>query len=94
MDAATIAGDAIDLILDDLKTNAKENLPLYKMLSVLAEEDKYTMIKQILSPNQDGLIVTPKDIDTAITHISAIIANGINMALHQGITKDDIDRYK
>lgn len=94
VDAATIAGDTIDLIIDDLKANAKENLPLYKMLSILAEEDKYSMIKQILSPNEGDFIVTPKEIDTAITRISGIIANGINLALHEGITPDDIDRYK
>lgn len=94
VDAATIAGDAIDLIIDDLKANAKENLPLYKMLSVLAEEDKYSMIKQILSPNECDFIVTPKEIDTAITRISAVIANSINLSLHEGITAEDIDRYK
>lgn len=94
VDAATIAGDAIDLIIDDLKANAKENLPLYKMLSVLAEEDKYSMIKQVLSPNECDFIVTPKEIDTAITKISDVIANGINLSLHEGITSEDIDRYK
>ena len=74
--------------------NAEENLPLYKMLSVIAEEDKYGMIKQVLSPDYGDFVVTPKEVDTVVENIAEIIANGINIALHEGITLDDIDRYK
>ena len=94
VEAATIAGDTIDLILEDLKTNAKENKPLYKLLSTIAEEDKYGMIKQILTPQYGDFVVTPKEVDTVVDNVSSIIANGINIALHEGITLDDIDRYK
>ncbi len=94
VEAATIAGDTIDLILADLKANARENKPLYKLLSTIAEEDKYSMIKQILTPQYGDFVVTPKEVDTVVDNISSIIANGINIALHEGITLDDIDRYK
>lgn len=94
IDAATIVGDTIDRIVDNLKQNAEENLPLYKMLSVIAEDDKYGMIKQVLSPDRGDFVVTPKEIDSAVNDVSEIIANGINIALHKGITLEDIDRYK
>lgn len=94
VDAATIAGDTIDLIIADLQNSAKENLPLYKMLSVIAEEDKYSVIKQILDPGFGDFVVTPKEIDTFVERISEIIGNGINIALHEGITLQDINRYK
>lgn len=94
VDAATIAGDTIDMIIENLKQNAEENLPLYKMLSTLAEEDKYSMIKQVLSPSFGDLVVTPKEVDTFVDTVSKIIANGINIALHEGITLNDIDRYR
>ncbi len=94
VDAATIAGDTIDKIIDDLKANSKENLPLYNMLTALAEEDRYSMIKEVLSPEHGDLVVTPKEIDSSVESISKIIANGINIALHDGITLEDIDRYK
>lgn len=94
IDAATIAGDTIDLIIENLRCNAEENLPLYKMLSVLAEEDKYSMIKQILNPGYGDFVVTPKEVDTMVDNVASIIANGINVALHEGITMQDIDRYK
>ncbi len=94
VDAATIAGDTIDKIIESLKIGAKENLPLYKLLSTLAEEDKYSMIKDVLTPDHGDFVVTPKEIDSEVEDISKIIANGINIALHEGITLDDIDRYK
>lgn len=94
IDAATIAGDTIDMILEDLRHNAKENQPLYKMLSVIAEEDKYSMIKQVLSPEHGDFVVTPKEVDFLVSRVAEIIANGINIALHEGITLRDIDRYK
>ncbi len=94
VDAATIAGDTIDLILENLKENAGESRPIYKMLEVIAGEDKYTLIKQVLTPHYGDFVVSPKEIDTAVSDISSIIANGINIALHEGLSMDDIDRYK
>ena len=94
IDAATIAGDTIDKIIENLKENAEENLPLYKMLSVIAEEDKYGMIKQVLKPDYGDFVVTPKELDSVVENIAKVIANGINIALHEGITLQDIDRYR
>ncbi len=94
VDAATIAGDTIDRIIANLKANAKENVPLYKMLEVIEEEDKYSIIKEVLKPDCTDFVVTPKEIDVAVEKISDIVANGINIALHEGITLEDINRYK
>lgn len=94
IDAATIAGDTIDVLLDDLRENAKESEPLYKMLSIVANEDKYVLIKQVLQDGYGNFVVTPKEVDTLVGRVADIIANGINIALHEGITLEDIDRYK
>ncbi len=40
-----------------------------------------------------NMIVAPKDVDSITDDIASIIANGINIALHRGITLRDIDRY-
>ncbi len=40
-----------------------------------------------------GMIVTPKDIDNDIAEISKLLAYGINLALHDGLTMDDIDAF-
>lgn len=94
VDAATIASDTIDLILENLKQNAGEERPIYKMLEVIAAEDKYALIKQVLTPHYGDFVVCPKEVDTVISDISSIIANGINISLHEGLSMQDIDRYK
>lgn len=40
-----------------------------------------------------NMIVTPKDVESIVSDISSVIANGINISLHKGITLKDIDRY-
>lgn len=94
VDAATITGDTIDLVIKNLKDSARENEPLYKLLSTIEAEDKYELIHQSLSSEIGDFIVTPKEVDRVIENISAIIANGINIAVHEGITLSDIDKYK
>ncbi|MBQ9737606.1 MAG: GPR endopeptidase [Clostridia bacterium] len=94
VEAATIAGDTIDKIIDSLKAAASESSPLYKLLTTLSEEDRYPMIREVLSPSCGDFIVTPKEVDSSVASISKIIANGINIALHKGINLDDIDKYR
>ena len=94
VDAATIAGDTIDLMLDNLKKNARENEPLYRMLSSIEDDEKYGYIKEVIHPAMGDFIVTPKEVDSTIEDISSVIANGINISLHEGIGLEDVDRYK
>jgi spore protease len=37
-----------------------------------------------------GLVVTPKDIDSSVGDISKLVGHAINLALHRGLTADDI----
>ena len=93
VDAATIAGDTILIVTENLKENAKENEPLYKMLSVLTEEDNMPIIKSALSPVIGDFVVTPKEVDETIIRLSKIISNGINLALHKGITLKELELF-
>jgi spore protease len=40
-----------------------------------------------------GMIVTPKDIDAQVADVSKLLGYALNMALHEGITIEDIDMY-
>ena len=64
------------------------------MLKDAEEEDRFLLLKEVLGENVGDFIVTPKDIDEQAEEMSRIIANGINIALHEGISLSDIDRYK
>lgn len=94
VDAATIAGDTIEIIVNNLEEHAKHNEPLYKMLSVIEEEDNMPIIKEALSPAIGDFIVTPKEIDEAITRLSVIIGDSINLSLHSGLELSELELYK
>ncbi len=94
IDAATIAADAIDLLIKNMKENAGGNQGFLEMLKDAEEEDRFLLLKEVLGENVGDFIVTPKDIDEQAEEMSRIIANGINIALHEGISLSDIDRYK
>ena len=90
VDAATMANDTIDLVIDKLSEEAE----LYRILKVLDHGEKYMLIQHVLSPTYMGnLIVTPKEVDEIMDDMAELIANGINMALHNGITIKDLNKY-
>lgn len=93
VDAATMANDAIDLVLDSMIQQAKQGTEFYNMLSNIDKDDKYQLIQEVLKPFIGSLIVTPKEIDELMERTSKVIANGLNIALHQGLTLQDVNRY-
>lgn len=93
VDAATMANDTIDLVLDSMIKQATQGSEFYNMLKNIDRNDKYALIQEVLKPYVGNLIVTPKEIDDVIDKVSKVIANGLNIALHQGITLDDVNRY-
>lgn len=93
VDAATMANDTIDLVLDSMIEQAPKGTEFYNMMKSIDRDEKYSMIQEVLEPYVGNLIVTPKEIDEVVRKIAKVIANGLNIALHQGITLDDVNRY-
>lgn len=93
VDAATLTNDAMDLIIDSLMKDAPDDSAFYNTLKNIDRDEKYQLIKQALNPFVGQLIVTPKEIDDIIGRVSKVVANGLNMALHQGIKLEDVDKY-
>lgn len=93
VDAATMANDTIELVIDNLLSHSQEGTDFYKMLKQMDQNDKYTLIREVLEPYGGNLVVTPKEMDEVIERVAKVVANGINMALHKNIGFDDIDRY-
>lgn len=85
VNAATIAREAIESVADKLK----ESSGIEISDSNKAEKTVYDITSEMFG----NLIVAPKEVDSVIDDISHVIANGINIALHEGITMEDIDRY-
>lgn len=78
VEAATIAADSLTMFIQKVQEQAKSN----DFLNQLQEEDKYEMIKEVLSPNDYNFIVTPKEIDELIENMKDIVARGINFAIN------------
>lgn len=93
VDAATIANDTIDLVLDEMIKNAEQGKEFYNMLSSIDKTQKESMIKSILNPYVGDLMVTPKEVDVVIESVAKIIANGINMALQPNLDVEDINKF-
>lgn len=93
VDAATLANDSIDKILDNLIENSRGNKEFYNMLKSVDTNEKYSMIKELLHSSTGNMMVTPKEIDSLIEDMAKIIANGINISLHPSIELKDVNRY-
>ena len=92
VDAATLINDSITAMIEDLSDLSPQDSDFYKMLQNMGFENRYPLIKELLGDNIN-MFVTPKEVDSVVERLSNVIANGINIALHQGITTDDINRY-
>ena len=93
VDAATMVSDTLDLIINAMKEDAEVGKEFYNILESLEEEERYSLVSEVLNPFMANTIVTPKDIDVLIDDTSAIIANALNIALHKGIELNDVNRY-
>ncbi|MFZ5965588.1 MAG: GPR endopeptidase [Bacillota bacterium] len=93
VDAATLTNDTIKMVVENLANQASKDSQFYNILKNMSDEDKYSLIKEVLEPYGANVIVTTKDIDMIITNISQIIANALNIALHPGIQLKDVNRY-
>jgi spore protease len=93
VDAATMASDVLDLVMDSMMQQAGPGSDFYKMISQIDREEKYRMIIELLEPYSGNLVVAPKDADEVVEYLSKLVANGINMALHENIGPDDVDRF-
>lgn len=92
VDAATLISDTMEGVIKNIVSDEAKNERLKKVFS-LSDDEKYSLVKEMLEPNVRDMFVTPKDIDAVISHLANILANAINIAIHQGITMDDINKF-
>lgn len=83
VDAATIVNDTMENLLAALETSE-----MLKGVGVVLQgynaTEKYELIKELISPNLNGLFVTRKDIDDTIQRISYTISEALNILFANG----------
>ena len=72
VDAATVANDSVEYILNDVLRDKIKDTSLFD------DDNRYSLIKKVLSPYFGELIVTPSQIDSVISNVAKIISEGIN----------------
>ncbi|MGN0428348.1 MAG: GPR endopeptidase [Agathobacter sp.] len=72
VDAATIVSDAMSSLVEAMSISNIEKLD---------EKERQELARELLSPQLNGMFVTPKDIDDSIKRLSFLISEGINIAL-------------
>ncbi|WP_029688857.1 GPR endopeptidase [Thermoanaerobacter sp. A7A] len=92
VDTVTIANDTIEYLTEELLKQTKEESPFYEVLKNMSQQEKYSLIQEVLTPYVHNLVVTPKEIDLLVKNISSIISRGINLALQPGLTEKEMNQ--
>ena len=74
--------------IKNLNLTNQEKKELSGILGTLNEEDKKSLITEVLKNIHNNMIVTPKEIDFLIDNLSEIIANSLNKSLHDQLFKN------
>jgi len=93
VDAATLVNDTMDQMINEMAEAAPEGGPFFDMLKNMQDTDRYGLITEILEPYAGNMFVTPKEVDAVIARLAKIIADTLNIALHPGVTREDVGRY-
>jgi len=80
--AATIVVDALDRL-------AKA----HRGLVAPGAAERGDAIRQVLAPEMGELVVTPKEVDVLVAEVAKVVAGSLNIALHPGVTPDEVFRY-
>jgi len=92
VDAVTIANDTIEYLTEELLKHTKEESTFYEVLKNMSQQEKYSLIQEVLTPYVHNLVVTPKEIDLLVKNIASIISRGINLALQPGLTEKEMNQ--
>ncbi len=86
--ASTIAMDTLST-LQEYAAFAR----YFKSMESLSDQDRQTIIRQVLPEALGDLMVTPKEVDRLIEDIADVVAGGINQAMHPHIDYENIHMY-
>ncbi|OGX60592.1 MAG: GPR endopeptidase [Paenibacillus sp. RIFOXYA1_FULL_44_5] len=91
--ASTIVNNSFDLMLQHFQSMTEKTDAIFGLLEKMSENERLQLVKEILDPIGQNLLVTPKDIDQFIEDMANIIASGLNAAMHQAIDKENVAAY-
>ncbi|MDI9259348.1 GPR endopeptidase [Alicyclobacillus sendaiensis] len=90
VDAATIASDAIELVFRELGRQVPGNAA-NRLLDQLTSQEKWQLVREVLEPVDQNLVVAPKEVDEFMENVAYLLAKSMNVALHPAMTFEDAD---
>lgn len=63
------------------------------IVGTLTEEEKRSLISEVLTPIGHNMMVTPKEVDGFMIDMAHLVASGINAALHDAVDVDNFASY-
>ncbi|HBN86374.1 MAG TPA: GPR endopeptidase [Clostridiales bacterium] len=82
VDAITMANETIDSMIREFKKENESSGNIYTFIKDIDPQDKQELISKVFQPGDDNMIVTPRGIDEAITVMSKLIADSLNVMIH------------
>ncbi|MGM0471801.1 MAG: GPR endopeptidase [Bacillota bacterium] len=90
VNSVTIVEDTIQQLINDQQL---ANTNLQRELTNFDQQNKEEIIKRVLQPYLNELVMTPKGIDELIRDVGRVVAGGLNVALHPDIKTEDVSLY-
>lgn len=82
VDAATIVSDTMDNLIRALESS-EQLRGLSGVIGSYTDAEKYQLVTELISPNLNGMFVTPKDIDETMKRLSFTVSEALNIALNE-----------
>lgn len=76
--------------LNQLDVPKETKSKMMGLVGTLDPDEKRQLIREVLMPLGQNLVVTPKEVDAFVDGIAKTVANGINCALHEAVTMDNV----
>jgi len=91
--ASTIVNNALDLLFSHIKRQTANSDSIIGSIGRLEEPKRLQLVKEVLDPLGQDLLVTPKEVDEFMEAIANIVATGLNVALHEAVRRDNAAAY-
>lgn len=91
--ASTIVNNALDLLFDHIRRQTSQSEAIFGSFGSLQEGERLQLVKEVLDPLGQDLLVTPKEVDEFMEDIAHVVASGLNAALHEAIDTDNVSAY-
>src|SRR5699024_10605675 len=80
-------------LTDDDLPNKEQRKTFLGLVGNLTDEEKRSLIEEVLTPTGYNMMVTPKEVDDFMKDMGVLIAKSINAALHETVTIENAASY-